>query len=88
MGFFLIIISTFPFFIRYHPTAEDVETYKQFKDTPHELETTDQFMMQLCEIPNLKTRLDLLMIINDFPVAYNDLAPVSTHHWHHIITGW
>ena len=62
---------------RYHPTAEDIETYKQFKDTPHELETTDQFMMQLCEIPNLKTRLDLLMIIGDFPVAYNDLAPVS-----------
>ncbi|XP_072013968.1 uncharacterized protein [Amphiura filiformis] len=60
---------------RYHPTAEDVETYKQFRDTPHELENTDQFMMQLCEIPNLKTRLDLLMIINDFPVAYNDLAP-------------
>ncbi|XP_071505640.1 uncharacterized protein [Diadema antillarum] len=60
---------------RYHPTAEDIETYRQFRETPHELEPTDQFMLQLCEIPHLKTRLDLLLIINEFPVQYEHLAP-------------
>ena len=65
------------FFVRYHPTAEDIETYKKFKDRQAELENTDQFMLQLCEIPYLKTRLDVLMVINELPVQYEDLAPVG-----------
>ena len=61
---------------RYHPTAEDIETYKKFKDRQAELENTDQFMLQLCEIPYLKTRLNVLMVVNEFPVQYDDIAPV------------
>ncbi|XP_033626676.1 uncharacterized protein LOC117289591 isoform X2 [Asterias rubens] len=60
---------------RYHPTAEDIETYKKFKDRQAELENTDQFMLQLCEIPYLKTRLNVLMVVNEFPVQYDDIAP-------------
>ncbi|XP_038070058.1 protein diaphanous homolog 3-like isoform X2 [Patiria miniata] len=60
---------------RYYPTAEDMETYRKFKDRQAELEHADQFMLQLCEIPHLKTRLDVLMVINELPVQYEDLAP-------------
>ncbi|XP_070575952.1 formin-J-like isoform X2 [Ptychodera flava] len=60
---------------RYQPTTEDIEMYKQYKGNRDELTPTDQFMMQLCEIPLLKLRLDLLLHINEFPVAYEDLAP-------------
>ncbi|XP_022106472.1 protein diaphanous homolog 3-like [Acanthaster planci] len=60
---------------RYYPTAEDMETYKKFKERQAELENADQFMLQLCEIPHLKTKLDVLMVVNELPVQYEDLAP-------------
>ncbi|XP_030831185.1 uncharacterized protein LOC100890634 isoform X2 [Strongylocentrotus purpuratus] len=64
---------------RYHPTTEDVEAYGQYRDKPQELEQTDQFMLQLCEIPHLKTRLDILLIVNEFPLQYEHLAPTIEH---------
>ena len=53
-----------------------METYKKFKHRQAELENADQFMLQLCEIPHLKIRLDVLMVVNELPVQYQDLAPV------------
>ena len=34
-------------------------------------------LFQLCDIPNLNKRLDLLLAIMDFPITYEDLEPVS-----------
>ncbi|PIK44561.1 putative formin-like protein 6 [Apostichopus japonicus] len=60
---------------KYHPNAEDMEAYKQFKDKPQELAPTDQFMMHFCEIPLLKTRLDLLFFASELPIKFEDLVP-------------
>ena len=34
-------------------------------------------LLQLCEIPDLNTRLDLLLFILEFPLQYEELSPVS-----------
>lgn len=56
-----------------------MEAYKQFKDKPQELAPTDQFMMHFCEIPLLKTRLDLLFFASELPIKFEDLVPVSLY---------
>lgn len=35
------------------------------------------FSLQLCEINDLEKRLDLLLVIMEFPTQFEDLAPVS-----------
>ncbi|XP_071958925.1 uncharacterized protein [Antedon mediterranea] len=60
---------------RFQPTTEDKEMYKAYDGIPTELEATDRFMMLMCEIPNIRIRLDLLSTVNEFPVQYEDLAP-------------
>ncbi|XP_077982635.1 uncharacterized protein LOC144437552 [Glandiceps talaboti] len=60
---------------RYQPSSEDIDMFKQYKGNPSELADTDQFMMQLCEIPFLRQRLELLLHINEFPIEFEDLEP-------------
>ena len=35
------------------------------------------FVYQLCEIKDLEKRLDLLLVVMEFPGQFEDLAPVS-----------
>jgi hypothetical protein len=37
--------------------------------------------LQLCEIPDLNARLDLLLFILEFPLQYEELSPVRIDTW-------
>ncbi|KAL9974456.1 hypothetical protein ACROYT_G011488 [Oculina patagonica] len=60
---------------RFLPSTEDSEMYKNYKEDPSTLVPEDQFMMKLCEINDLEKRLDLLLVIMEFPTQFEDLAP-------------
>ena len=60
---------------RFQPSTEEAEMYKNFKGPKEELPKTDHFMIRLCEIPDLNTRLDLLLFILEFPLQYEELSP-------------
>ncbi|MBN3309922.1 FH6 protein, partial [Amia calva] len=61
---------------RYVPTPDDVEMYKSYKGSPSELHLVDQYMMQMCNIPFLSARLDLLLTIRELPISMEDLQPL------------
>lgn len=60
---------------RFLPSAEEAEMYKNYKEDPSTLVPEDQFMMKLCEIEDLEKRLDLLLVVMEFPMQFEDLAP-------------
>lgn len=60
---------------RFLPSAEEFEMYKNYKEDPSTLVQADQFMKKLCEINDLEKRLDLLLVIMEFPQQFEDLAP-------------
>ncbi|XP_039353307.1 delphilin-like isoform X2 [Mauremys reevesii] len=62
---------------RYLPTPKDLEMYQSFKGSPSELHVVDQFMLEMCKIPHLGQRLDLLLTIRELPVCIGDLEPLS-----------
>ncbi|XP_025053128.1 formin-H-like [Alligator sinensis] len=61
---------------RYLPTSKDMEMYQSFKGSPSELHVVDQFMLEMCRIPYLGQRLDLLLTIRELPVCMGDLDPL------------
>ncbi|KYO42068.1 formin-H-like [Alligator mississippiensis] len=61
---------------RYLPTSKDMEMYQSFKGSPSELHVVDQFMLEMCRIPYLGQRLDLLLTIRELPVCMADLDPL------------
>ncbi|XP_032638443.1 disheveled-associated activator of morphogenesis 2-like isoform X2 [Chelonoidis abingdonii] len=61
---------------RYLPTPKDLEMYQSFKGSPSELHVVDQFMLEMCKIPHLGQRLDLLLTIRELPVCMGDLEPL------------
>ncbi|XP_028939974.1 formin-like protein 19 [Antrostomus carolinensis] len=61
---------------RYMPTPKDAERYQSFKGSPSELHVVDQFMLEMCKIPHLGQRLDLLLTIRELPVSMRDLEPL------------
>ncbi|XP_034761772.2 uncharacterized protein LOC117412189 isoform X1 [Acipenser ruthenus] len=61
---------------RYVPTPDDIEMYKSYKGSPSELHVVDQYMMEMCNIPNLDNRLDLLLTIRELPISVDDLQPL------------
>ncbi|KAJ8016946.1 hypothetical protein DPEC_G00012630 [Dallia pectoralis] len=61
---------------RYAPTADDVEMYKSYKRPVSELHIVDRYMMELCNIPFLGTRLDLLLTLRELPISMEDLQPL------------
>lgn len=63
---------------RYVPTLHDIETYKACTIPPAELHLVDQFMMEMCNIPDLSKKLDLLLTIRELPESMNDLQPLIT----------
>ncbi|KAG6938629.1 hypothetical protein G0U57_005892 [Chelydra serpentina] len=61
---------------RYLPTPKDLEMYQSFKGSSSELHVVDQFMLEMCKIPHLGQRLDLLLTIRELPVCIGDLEPL------------
>ncbi|XP_010079842.1 PREDICTED: formin-H-like, partial [Pterocles gutturalis] len=61
---------------RYMPTPKDAERYQSFRGSPSELHVVDQFMFEMCKIPHLAQRLDLLLTIRELPVSMRDLEPL------------
>ncbi|XP_043383160.1 formin-I-like isoform X2 [Chelonia mydas] len=61
---------------RYLPTPKDLEMYQSFKGSPSELHVVDQFMLEMCKIPHLGQRLDLLLTIRELPGCMGDLEPL------------
>ncbi|XP_045065316.1 protein diaphanous homolog 1-like [Coregonus clupeaformis] len=61
---------------RYLPTSDDVEMYKSYKGSVSDLHVVDQYMMEMCNIPYLSTRLDLLMTLRELPISMEDLQPL------------
>ncbi|CAM4641232.1 unnamed protein product [Lepidochelys olivacea] len=61
---------------RYLPTPKDLEMYQSFKGSPSELHVVDQFMLEMCKIPHLGQRLDLLLTIRELPGCMSDLEPL------------
>lgn len=60
---------------RFQPSEEDREMYKNYKESKDKLQNEDQFLMKLCEIPLLQTRLDLLLTVREFPSNLGDFMP-------------
>ncbi|KAM9527259.1 uncharacterized protein ACIB01_014364 isoform 4-T4 [Guaruba guarouba] len=61
---------------RYMPTPKDAERYQSFKGSSSELHVVDQFMLEMCKIPHLGVRLDLLLTMRELPVSMRDLEPL------------
>ncbi|KAJ7400567.1 formin-H-like protein [Pitangus sulphuratus] len=61
---------------RYMPTAKDAERYQSFKGLCSELHVVDQFMLEMCKIPHLGQRLDLLLTVRELPESMRDLEPL------------
>ncbi|MBN3319555.1 FH13 protein, partial [Atractosteus spatula] len=61
---------------RYVPTPDDVEMYKSYKGSPSELHLVDQYMLEMCKIPFLNNRLDVLLTIRELPISMEDLQPL------------
>lgn len=57
------------------PTPEEREAYDRYKGDKTQLSDIDQFIMKLMEIPLLKMRLDLLMMVHDLPLQFDELLP-------------
>ncbi|XP_075071402.1 formin-H-like isoform X2 [Mixophyes fleayi] len=61
---------------RYVPTVKDIKMYLNYKGCPSELHIVDQFMLQMCKIPDLCPRLDTLLAIRELPTYMKDLQPL------------
>ncbi|XP_007475752.2 uncharacterized protein LOC103097295 [Monodelphis domestica] len=61
---------------RYVPTIKDIEMYQSYQGSPSELHLVDQFMLEMCKIPHLGQRLELLLMIREFPGYVKDLQPL------------
>ncbi|XP_026223482.1 formin-like protein 13 isoform X2 [Anabas testudineus] len=61
---------------RYVPTMDDVEMYKSYSGPVTELHIVDRYMMELCNIPNVSTQLNMLLTLRELPISMNDLQPL------------
>ncbi|XP_076131684.1 uncharacterized protein LOC143114109 [Alosa pseudoharengus] len=61
---------------RYVPTVEDVEMYKSYKGVASDLHIVDQYMLEMCNISFLSSRLDLLLTLRELPNTMEDLEPL------------
>ncbi|XP_078411499.1 uncharacterized protein LOC144688604 [Cetorhinus maximus] len=61
---------------RYVPTPNDIEKYKTYKGSQADLHVVDQYMMEMCNIPHLSDRLDLILSIRELPETVDDLQPL------------
>uniref|UniRef100_A0A803JGK0 Formin-H-like n=1 Tax=Xenopus tropicalis TaxID=8364 RepID=A0A803JGK0_XENTR len=64
---------------RYIPTLKDKNTYLALKSPPSELHIVDQFMLEMCKIPDLGPKLDVLLAIREVPMYMKDIHPLLCH---------
>ena len=48
----------------------------RYKGDKSQLSGEDQFLMKLMEVPRLNDRLDIVIWASDFPLRFDELAPV------------
>ncbi|KAL5022225.1 hypothetical protein ScPMuIL_001380 [Solemya velum] len=58
---------------RYQPTRDEFEMYKMYKGRREDLHPIDQFMLDVCKIPCFGARLDLVLIIWEFPKHFENV---------------
>jgi len=51
--------------------------YKAHAHRKHELHPVDQFMLELCEIPCLSIRIDICLVLWEFPWQYDSTCQVT-----------
>ncbi|KAM4622455.1 disheveled-associated activator of morphogenesis 2-like [Discoglossus pictus] len=61
---------------RYMPTEKDQKMYLSYKGSPSELHEVDQFMLEMCKIPDLGPRVDVLLAIRELPMCMKDMQPL------------
>ncbi|KAM9296533.1 uncharacterized protein PAF06_017433 [Gastrophryne carolinensis] len=61
---------------RYVPTTKDIKMYLSYKGPSSELHVVDQFMLQMCKITDLCSRLDTLLTIRELPSYMKYLHPL------------
>ncbi|XP_067651502.1 uncharacterized protein [Haliotis asinina] len=59
---------------RYQPTADDIEMYRMYRSTRQDQHPVDRFMIDLCDVPALDIRLDLVITVLDFPSQFEELS--------------
>uniref|UniRef100_UPI00358F2427 protein diaphanous homolog 3-like n=1 Tax=Myxine glutinosa TaxID=7769 RepID=UPI00358F2427 len=52
---------------RYEPSPSDVNLYKKHQAHRHKLELVDQYMVEMCEIPLLSERFEMLIAVRELP---------------------
>jgi hypothetical protein len=62
---------------RFQPTTEDAELFKLYQDRRDMLEPVDRFMLDLCNVPKLSLRIDLVLALWDLPNNYQALLEVG-----------
>ncbi|XP_035679128.1 formin-like protein 18 [Branchiostoma floridae] len=60
---------------RFLPTSEEQELFRSYQGERSELESTDRFMLEMCSVPMVEIRLDLLMVMAELPEQIQDLTP-------------
>ncbi|XP_072917721.1 uncharacterized protein [Hemitrygon akajei] len=61
---------------RYVPTPSDIEKYNAYKGSQSDLHVVDQYMMEMCNIPYLSQRLDIILALRELPETIEDLQPL------------
>ncbi|CAH1269171.1 DAAM2 [Branchiostoma lanceolatum] len=60
---------------RFLPTSEEQELFRSYHGDRSELESSDRFMLEMCSVPMVEVRLDLLMVMAELPEQIQDLTP-------------
>ncbi len=71
------ILSLHDFSLRLQPSQEETKLCKSYTGDRYQLQPADNFLFELCEVPMLSTRLDLLYTIREFPANLDSFEPVS-----------
>ncbi|XP_062897565.1 disheveled-associated activator of morphogenesis 2 [Mobula hypostoma] len=61
---------------RYIPTPNDIQKYNAYKGSQSDLHIVDQYMMEMCNIPYLSQRLDIILALREVPETIEDLQPL------------
>ncbi|XP_012564637.2 formin-J isoform X1 [Hydra vulgaris] len=64
---------------KFHPTADEVEMYKNYQGDNKKLTDIDKFMIKLCNIPNLAVQLNLLLTMHDLPDEIKNIKMLLKH---------
>ncbi|XP_013405640.1 disheveled-associated activator of morphogenesis 1, partial [Lingula anatina] len=60
---------------RYQPDKNEQKTLEQYSGVVSDLDRADQFMLELCRIPHLDLKLELLLAIRELAAQIDDIEP-------------